>query len=236
MRIKRLLALVAIVLIGLTPALVASPASADASSDFAGSINSLRAGKGLPALRSDARLNSIAQDWANQMAAANKISHRPNLGGAVSGWSKIGENVGVGGDVGSVFGAFTNSAGHYRNMVDGSFDSIGVGVAMSADGRMFTAHNFAQFGSGAPAAAAPASKAVPAPAAAPAPAPKPAVRTRAAAPAPAPKAAPVAIEAPAPVEAPAPAPAPEPVAPPKPQPSQRIAQSIAEVGSIATQG
>jgi hypothetical protein len=108
------------------------------------------------------------------MVAVATLSHDPNLAGAISsvesGWSKAGENVGVGGDVDLLFQAFVNSAAHYRNLVDPAFNAIGVCVTWTADhSRMYTTHRFVANGSPAPppavapAVAAPPATAPPAP-------------------------------------------------------------------------
>jgi uncharacterized protein YkwD len=53
----------------------------------------------------------------------------------------VGENVGVGGSVSSIFGGLTNSAGHNANML-GDFTHFGVGVWVDASGAIWTTHVF----------------------------------------------------------------------------------------------
>ena len=185
------------------PILAAAPARAatdprSAESAFVSKINSLRASKGLSQLRVDSELTSIGRRWASKMAADGDISHNPGFSSWVTAdWVKLGENVGMGGDVDSIFRAFVASPSHYKNLVDPAFQFVGVGVVVAADGTIFTAHQFEQK-AGAVAA--------PAPAAAPTAAPKPAAAPRptTAKPAAAPK--PVATPDPVPAAAPAPAP------------------------------
>jgi hypothetical protein len=145
--------------------------------DFVSRINSLRASKGLRQLQVSGELVGLARSWTDQMVAAGQISHRPNLGGSVSGgWTKLGENVGVGYDVGGLMQAFIGSPAHYANLVDPAWTHVGVGVSMAGDGRMYTTHNFMALGGGAPPPPAPAPPPpppAPAPAVAPAPAPTP---------------------------------------------------------------
>lgn len=230
---KRAIFLAVAVLTVVASVSVPSPAAAATSGDFVASINSLRSSKGLGGLATNANLTSVAQSWSASMAAKGAISHSASLGSAVSGnWTKVGENVGVGHDVAGLMKAFINSPGHYRNLVDPAFNSVGVGVTVGGDGRMYTAHVFAAFpGAPAPKAAAPAPKPAAAPKAVVAPkptaAPKP-VKAKAA------PANPPAASASVPQPEPA-APA-EPVGPPPPQPSPRIVQGFVEVGSIFTQG
>lgn len=180
---------------------VAPVVPADASPDdpaadearFVALINQLRASKGLAPLRVDAGLRTIGRRWAAKMAEAGRISHNRNFPNEVtSDWAKLGENVGVGGDVDELHDAFVRSPAHYRNLVDGDFEYVGVGVVWTADGSLYTSHQFMKLRP----SAAPAAK--PAPRAAPA---RPA---RSTAP---PKAAPV-VAQPAAAAPPAPAPAP----------------------------
>jgi hypothetical protein len=170
----------------------ANPAAME--NDFVSRINALRASKGLGALQVDAELTGIARSWSAKMAQAGTISHNPNFAGQVhANWVKLGENVGVGPDVPSLFQAFVNSPHHYENLVDPAFTRVGVGVVVTSNGTLYTAHQFERLASDsapavaaaparAPAASAPAApapsasapEAAPAVAAAPAPAPEPA--------------------------------------------------------------
>lgn len=155
--------------IAVAPARAATDPRA-AESAFVAKINALRAAKGLGALQVDGELTAIARRWASQMAAAGDISHNPDFSKWVTAdWAKLGENVGMGPDVRSLHDAFVASPTHYRNLVDGDFTLVGVGVVVASDGTLFTAHQFERL-AGTP-AAAPA--AAPRPAAA---APTPAAR------------------------------------------------------------
>jgi cell division septation protein DedD len=121
------------------------PAGADVLTDaqtFLADINALRSSVGLGALTVDPQLTQVAQNWSQQMANAGDISHNPNLKDQVSGnWSKLGENVGMGPAIGDLFTAFVNSPHHYANLVDPSFNYIGIGVVYS-NGTIYTTHDF----------------------------------------------------------------------------------------------
>jgi hypothetical protein len=189
-----------------TAALQATAAHADPGSEeaqFVALTNQLRAQHGLQTLASYGPLVSIARNWSGRMAAAGGISHNMNLPNQVSGsWTKLGENVGVGGSVGAIQQAFINSPHHYENLVDPVYNYVGIGVVDSG-GRIWVTVDFMQLNS-APAttAAAPAPRVSrPRPAAAPAPRP-------AAVPQPVPVAAAPAQSSPAP-----PPPAAEPATP-----------------------
>jgi cysteine-rich secretory family protein len=123
----------------------ARPAGADTVSDeqqFVAKINELRASKGLSQLTVDPNLTAIARNWAQSMAAAGDISHNPSLKDLVtSNWSRLGENVGVGGNVSQLFDAFVASPHHYANLIDPLWTKVGVGVVMSGT-TMYTSHEF----------------------------------------------------------------------------------------------
>jgi Cysteine-rich secretory protein family len=120
----------------------AAPAVADETS-FVGHINALRASKGLGSLQVSGELTAVARGWSAHMAAAGSISHNPGLANSVSAhWVKLGENVGVGYDVDSLWQAFVHSPAHYANLIDPDFGFVGVGDVWAADGRLFTTHDF----------------------------------------------------------------------------------------------
>lgn len=127
---------------GRVPTAVAMQDPAAAANDFVARINQLRASKGLGALSVDGELTAQANQWAGTMANAGRIFHASDLSvGITANWSKLGENVGVGGDTASLFQAFVNSPTHYDNLVDPAYSRVGVGV-VHAGGRMYTAHRF----------------------------------------------------------------------------------------------
>lgn len=120
----------------------ASTSPAATEGEFVARINALRASRGLPALAVDPELTAAARSWAANMASQGRIFHTSNLAAGVSArWTKLGENVGVGGDVPSLFQAFVDSPTHYANLVDPSYSRVGVGVVV-VGGRIFTAHRF----------------------------------------------------------------------------------------------
>jgi hypothetical protein len=161
---RKALAVFVLLVVGFAvPMLHPAAASASTGSDeaaFVAKINQLRASKGLGQLQVDGQLTGIARNWASHMAAAGGISHNPNLANQVTeNWTKLGENVGHGTDVDSLFQAFVNSPEHYRNLVDPAFNYVGVGVVRAADGTMYTSHEFMRL-AGTAAVAAPAPRPV----------------------------------------------------------------------------
>ncbi|HVM07481.1 MAG TPA: CAP domain-containing protein [Acidimicrobiales bacterium] len=129
--------------------------------EFVWHLNALRAEKGLQPLVVDGRLTDVARDWAGQMAAAGRISHRSDLAAVAPdpSWQKMGENVGVGATVISLHDAFVASPSHYANLVDPVWQHVGIGVVLSGE-TIYVAVNFMQVSApAAKVAAASASKA-----------------------------------------------------------------------------
>lgn len=218
----RAIAVVAVAFVVGLSLIQAAPASAATPSDFVSQINSLRASKGLQTLYVDSRLTAEAQAWANHMASVGGISHNPALGSTPGNWTVVGENVGVGPDVGSLMSAFIASPEHYANLTKASYNAVGVGVAVGGDGRIYTTHDFADYpGQGGSAAAA--SK----------PSSHHTTTTSHSSTTSAPKSTSTTA---APTSAQAPAAAAAPPAPPAPAPSALIVQGLTEVGLISAQG
>lgn len=123
----------------------ARPAYAAQSPDAAhvvALVNNYRAANGLGPLAEAGDATSKAQQQANQMAGAGSIWHSNLASGIQPGWYAVGENVGAGGNVDGVEGAFQASAPHRANLLSGSFDQVGVGVAYGGDGRVYVAEEF----------------------------------------------------------------------------------------------
>jgi uncharacterized protein YkwD len=108
-------------------------------------VNATRSARGLPTLRSSARLNAAADQFSADMVARSYFAHvSPDgrsvtdrvratgyLGGS-SDWA-LGEDIGWGtgsaSSPASIFRAFMNSPPHRRVIVSREFREIGVGVA-----------------------------------------------------------------------------------------------------------
>jgi uncharacterized protein YkwD len=107
---------------------------------FASLINDHRASSGLSPLSRDSSLDAEARAWSQTMASNGGLSHS-DLGRFLPPWSSVGENVGVGASVSSIFNGLTNSSGHNANML-GDFTHLGVGVWVDASGAIWTTHIF----------------------------------------------------------------------------------------------
>lgn len=153
----------------LLPPPIAAHADAGLESQFVSALNSARAAQGLPALQIAGDLTSVARSHSRVMADADHLHHNPDLGAAVSGWRKVGENVGRGPSVSSIHDALMNSPGHRRNILDADWTQLGMGVVVK-DGQLWVTQVFRTPANAAPAPApAPEAEAEPAPRAAPAP-------------------------------------------------------------------
>ena len=179
-----------------------------AAQDFTAMTNADRTANGLKALATAADLQSQAQQHAADMARAGVLAHTTNLGSKISGWQRIGENVGRGPKLTDIETAFMASPSHRENILDPAFSQIGVGVVFDGKEYFYVSVLFRQPSSAA-AATPPAPKPAPVPRIASAPRPtttttRPALTTTTTAPPPT-----TTTTAPPP-----PPPAPEQVAPP----------------------
>ena len=138
------LVLVALALVAASPiGLRAAAADTTREAGFLVKLNELRLQRGLRPLAVREDLVAVARSWSQQMLRANGISHNPNLSAqAPSDWTRLGENVGMGGNVQQIHDAFVASPAHLRQMADGAFDSVGIGVSLAPDATIFVTVNF----------------------------------------------------------------------------------------------
>ena len=113
-------------------------------------VNELRSSLNLQPVTRYQELDAVAQDWSEQQAAANNMSHRPDFTSVYpQGWTTGSENVAwrtSGGDTGAlIFEQWRNSPGHYKNMTDPNVNSIGIGFAPTSDGKWYATQNFAAY-------------------------------------------------------------------------------------------
>jgi uncharacterized protein YkwD len=121
------------------------PAYASASPNTAyliALVNNYRAANGVGPLAEAGDADAKAQQQANDMAASGSIYHSNLASGIQPGWAAIGENVGVGATIDSVEASLQASAPHRANLLSGSYNQVGVGVAVGSDGRVYVAQEF----------------------------------------------------------------------------------------------
>ena len=127
----------------------AAPSISKVRADIVRHTNKLRTDKGLAPLKSDQRLDGVAQTWTRSEAGHNaaNMKHNPLVGAQVpDGWRVVGENVAWGQrSAAEVVAAWRDSPGHYANMMKAEFTHIGVGIAYSSSGRAYYTQVFAGY-------------------------------------------------------------------------------------------
>jgi hypothetical protein len=153
------------------PLAVQRAQAGDTVADLAAMTNADRRAAGLRGLATANDLQSLAQSRANDMAKSGQLAHTTNLGSKVSGWKRLGENVGRGPNLRDIETAFMASPSHRENILDPDFSQFGVGVTWDGKEYFYVAVVFRQ-PSGAATAPAPTPTTTPTTRAASAP-PKP---------------------------------------------------------------
>lgn len=125
--------LLAVGVVGFTG--LAGASSTDESS-MVSLINAERTAQGLGTLEVYWDLVDDARVWTASMISDGYISHNPNLASVTTGWSTLGENVGVGPNVDRLHRAFMDSPGHKANIL-GDYNYIGIGADRSPDGNLY---------------------------------------------------------------------------------------------------
>lgn len=152
LRIAVLFLLVAATVVLLAGSASASPWAAQ-EQRLVDHINAERRGAGLPTLRVDAELQRVARDWTAVMERENRLYHNVNLATQVQrDWQRLAENVGwserpgepVTALVDAVHRTFMNSPAHRAHVLRPEFNWVGVGVRITATGRLWTTVTFMQ--------------------------------------------------------------------------------------------
>jgi uncharacterized protein YkwD len=111
-------------------------------------INAERRHQGLPALVYNAQLDRMAKIQAENMAYFQKMAHTipeaqlPTLGDRARyvgyPFGRLAENVALGYPTAeTVVQGWMNSSGHRRNILDGSVEETGIGIARSSGGGLY---------------------------------------------------------------------------------------------------
>jgi uncharacterized protein YkwD len=115
-------------------------------------VNEERQKAGCSDLSSESRLEAAAQKHSELQADQNNMSHQlpgeAPMGDRVTAegyqWRGVAENVAAGyPDAASVMDGWMNSPGHKANILNCSYEEIGVGVAKSSSGTLYWTQNFA---------------------------------------------------------------------------------------------
>ncbi|MDQ1421639.1 MAG: hypothetical protein QOJ52_3601 [Acidimicrobiaceae bacterium] len=141
---RRMFQLLLALMVSALPLVVAvAPARADNASALLSLVNALRASHGVGPLYADPTLTAVAQGWSAHMAYGYGLGHNPNVGSQLAGgWTKLGENVGEGGNMNAIFNAFVNSSFHLGNMLDPTYNLTGIGVAVGRLNTLWVTQDF----------------------------------------------------------------------------------------------
>jgi hypothetical protein len=121
--------------------------------DVTAMTNTDRAAHRLRALSTADDLARVAQQRADEMARTKRLAHTTNLGAKVTGWRRLGENVGRGPSLQEIQTAFMASPSHRENILDPDFTQLGVGVTWDGKDYFYVAVIFRLPNGAAPAAA-----------------------------------------------------------------------------------
>lgn len=124
-----------------TPTANVSYAAVGDSSGYLSRLNGERSAHGLAPLVMRSDLTQIAQSWAAHMAATGVLSHNPSLASEVTNWLAVGENVGDGPTIGDLDSAFMASPKHRANVLDPTYDDVGIGT-VTRDGMIWITVDF----------------------------------------------------------------------------------------------
>ena len=110
--------------------------------------NKLRAQHGLAPVKRDGNLDKVAQNWANHLAQIDELNHRPQF------WTKYPAYLNRGGSENilqawkdysahDLVQIWYNSPGHRANMLSPKAKTLGVGLKVRSDGKLYAVQNFA---------------------------------------------------------------------------------------------
>jgi hypothetical protein len=126
------------------PLAVERAQAGETAADLTAMTNADRTRVGLRPLATANDLQSLAQQRATEMARSGRLAHTSNLGTKVSGWKRLGENVGRGPNLRDIQTAFMASPSHRENIVDPGFTQLGVGVTWDGKEYFYVAVIFRQ--------------------------------------------------------------------------------------------
>lgn len=108
-------------------------------------INQIRTSQGLATLLPSPHAMAKAQAWADHLATIGRLEHSDLWDGMPDGGRAIGENVGAGGDLASIYAAFLASPRHRANLLDPRWNWVGTGVATAPNGTIYVVQVFATY-------------------------------------------------------------------------------------------
>ena len=148
---RRLVPVLALLVALMAPAATAAEPGLEA--EFALLLNQERAAAGLAALEPSPALAAEAAAHSQEMAHQHLLHHSPPTAVDTTRWRALGENVGVGGEVGALHRAFLASPAHRANVL-GDWTHLGIGVIVDDAGVIWVTVRFASAAQPRPAAPA----------------------------------------------------------------------------------
>lgn len=135
---RRGLAFLTVALTVAITSVVPAVAAPSDETEFVSLINQTRTAAGLGPLTGYEDLVDDARRHTAEMIAAGKIYHSTSaqLSSYTTGWTQVGENVGMGPNPSILHTAFMASPSHKANIL-GDYDRVGVGADRAPDGTMF---------------------------------------------------------------------------------------------------
>ena len=134
------------------PGEMAGAGAAPADALFA-MVSGARASEHVGALRRDARLDRVARAHAEAMRAAGRLAHDADDGSpgdrvlsAGVNVAAVGENVAHAADAAHAHRSLWRSPSHRANLLEASYDAVGIGVARDADATLWVCEVFAVIG------------------------------------------------------------------------------------------
>jgi uncharacterized protein YkwD len=110
-------------------------------------LNADRRAYGRSTLSIHDQAQAKAQAWAEKLAREGRLYHSTLESGITARWCGLGENVGYGGTVAQIQDAYMKSSGHRANILNTSWNGVGVGHAtgkVNGVTVIFTVHSFIQ--------------------------------------------------------------------------------------------
>lgn len=92
-------------------------------------LNADRRANGRTTLSTHAQAQAKAQAWAEKLAREGRLYHSTLADGITAKWCGLGENVGYGNTVAGIQDAYMASAGHKANVLNTTWNGVGVGHA-----------------------------------------------------------------------------------------------------------
>lgn len=118
-----------------------APAAVSPVSRLLSLLNGSRSSSGASPLILDSRLSSIAQQHAQRMASQGRLFHNSSFASQAQPWNTVGENVGSGPDPDTIHRSWMGSAMHRANILNRSFNLVGIGV-VSSGGRLWVVEGY----------------------------------------------------------------------------------------------